>query len=421
MEEVKVRTTLVIPTYWTAAPNQLSSKQRPAAIYDHPTFINKSGTLPRLLRSLEKLRIKGVDVPHIVVLVAVTHKEVEKEAEEKIESILREHSHRLNIMSFSSSDLKFLVSHLKKKAFSKFAVLLNLIGYSNVRNIGLVISQILESEAIIFLDDDEMVTGENFFKKFTEFVGRKYKGKNIGGVTGYYIGPSGSYWSMDNPKEWWKTGWRKRRKMNEAFKIIESSVRLKDTPFAFGGNMVLHKELFEKVPFDPFIPRGEDMDMLVNAKMFDFAFLLDNQLWVLHSPEYVGRRWSEMRQDLYRFAYMRSKLHYLKHRRGVTPLQIKSLEPYPGCFLRWDLMFKFAVSSFLSAIHSALESSTAESMEYLKNIKLSLTDVHRYVKKHYKDYFDFQERWAKTMPLIRGNKLIKDYLEKKEANNFRAP
>lgn len=414
-----MKTTLVIPTYWTAAPHQLSSKQEPAAIYDHPTFINKSGTLPRLLRSLEKLRIKGVDVPNIVVLVAVTHKESEKEAEKKIESILREHSRRLNIMSFSSSDLRFLVLHLKKKAFSKFAVLLNLIGYSNVRNVGLVISQILESEAIIFLDDDEMVTDENFFKKCTEFVGRKYKGKKIGGVTGYYIGSSGSYWLMDNHREWWKTGWRKRRKMNEAFKIIESSVRLKDTPFAFGGNMVLHKELFEKVPFDPFIPRGEDMDMLVNAKMFDFAFLLDSQLWVLHSPEHVGSRWSEMRQDLYRFAYMRSKLHDLKHRKGVTPLQIKSLEPYPGCFLGRDLMFKFAVSGFLSVIHSALKFSTTESVEYLKNIKLSLTDVHSYVEKHYKDYFDFQGRWAKTMPLIRGNKLIKDYLQKKEANNFR--
>lgn len=421
MEEVKVRTTLVIPTYWTVAPHQFSSKQRPAAIYDHPTFINKSGTLPRLLRSLEKLRIKGVDVPNIVVLVAVTHKELEKEAEEKIESILREHSHRLNIISFSSSDLKILVSHLKKKTFSKFAVLLNLIGYSNVRNVGLVISQILESEAIIFLDDDEVVTDENFFKKCTEFVGKKYEGKTIGGVTGYYIGSSGSYWLMDDPREWWRTGWRKRRKMNEAFKIIEGGARLKDTPFVFGGNMVLHKELFEKVSFDPYIPRGEDMDMLVNAKMFDFAFLLDNQLWVLHSPEYVGNRWSEMRQDLYRFEYMRRKLQCLKHRKGVTSLQIRSLEPYPGYFLRRDLMFKFAVSSFLSAIHSALESSTTESVEYLKNIKLSLSDVHRYVKKQYKDYFDFQERWAKTMPLIRGNKLIKDYLEKKEANNFRAP
>jgi len=411
-----VKTTLVIPTYWTVAPHQLSLKQKPIAVYDHPTFMTESGTLPRLLRSLEKLCIRGVDVPSIVVLVAVTHQELEREAKERTESILREHKHRLNIVSISSSDLDFLVSRLKKRALSKFAVFLNLIGYSNVRNIGLVISQILGSEAVIFLDDDEVVTDEEFFKKCTEFVGKKYKGKIIGGVTGFYIGSSGSYWLKDDAREWWKTGWRKRRKMNEAFKIIEGGARLKETPFAFGGNMVLHKRLFEKVPFDPYILRGEDMDMLVNAIMYDFAFLLDNQLWVLHFPEYLARHWSEMRQDVYRFAYMQRKLQYQKHKNGVTPLQTKSLEPYPGYFLRRNIIFKFVVSGFLSAIYSALKSRIKDSMEYLKNIKLSLSDVHHYVEKHYKDYFDFQERWAKTMPLIRKDKLSKDYLEKNRRN-----
>ncbi len=413
MEELNVKTTLVIPTYWTFAPHQLFSKQKPIAIYDHPTFITESGTLPRLLGSLEKLCIKGVEVPNIVVLVAVTHKELEMEAKERTESIVREHRHRLNIISFSSSDLDFLVSRLKKRALSKFSVPLNLMGYSNVRNIGLVIGQILGSEAVIFLDDDEVVTDENFFKKCREFVGKKYKGRTIGGVTGYYIGSSGSYWLKDDPNEWWKTGWRKRRKMNEAFKIIEGGARLKETPFAFGGNMILCKELFEKVPFDPYIPRGEDMDMLVNARMFDFAFLLDNQLWVLHFPGYVASRWSEMRQDIYRFAYMRRKLQYQKHKNAVTPLQTKSLEPYPGYFLRRSVMFKFAVSAFLSALHSALKSSSVEAIEYLRNIKLSLSDVHNYVEKHYRDYFDFQERWVKTMPLIREDEFSKDYLEKK--------
>jgi hypothetical protein len=413
MEELNVKTTLVIPTYWTFAPHQLFSKQKPIAVYDHPTFITESGTLPRLLGSLEKLCVRGVGVPNIVVLVAVTHKELEMEAKERTESIIREHRHRLNIICFSSSDLDFLVSRLKKRALSKFAVTLNMMGYSNVRNIGLLIGQILGSEAIIFLDDDEVVTDEEFFEKYTEFVGKKYKGRIIGGVTGFYIGSSGSYWLKDYAREWWKTGWRKRRKMNEAFKIIEGGARLKETPFAFGGNMVLHRRLFEKVPFDPFILRGEDMDMLVNARMFDFEFLLDNQLRVLHFPEYIARHWSEMRQDVYRFAYMRRKLQYQKHKNGVIPLQTKSLEPYPGYFLRRNIMFKFVVSSFLSAIYSAFKSSTVESIEYLKNIKLCLSDVHNYVEKHHKDYFDFQERWTKTMPLIREDKFSKDYLEKK--------
>ena len=51
--------------------------------------------------------------------------------------------------------------------------------------------------------------------------------------------------------------------MNEAFdKIIGTEPRLKETPFAFGGNMVIHQNLFTAVPFDPKISRGEDMDFL---------------------------------------------------------------------------------------------------------------------------------------------------------------
>ena len=412
-----MKTTLVIPTYWTSAPHQLSLKQKPIAIYDHPTFITEPGTLPRLLGSLEKLRNKGVEVPSTVVLVVVTHEELERAAKERTESILRKHKHRLRIVSFSSSELDSLFSRLEKRVLLKSALSPNLIGYSNVRNTGLIISQILGSEAVIFLDDDEVVTDERFFQKCTEFVGKKSKGKTIGGVTGGYIGPTGSYWLKDSAREWWKTGWRKRRKMNEAFKIIEGGARLKETSFAFGGNMVLHKRLFEKVPFDPYILRGEDMDMVVNARMHGFAFLLDNELWVRHTPAYAAKHWSEMRQDVYRFVYMRRKLQYPRHETGVTPVRTKSLEPYPGYFLRRNTMFKFIVSGFLSAIHSVLESRIEDSMEYLKNIKLSLSDVPQYVEKHYKDYFSFQKLWARTMPLIMEDELSKKvYLEKSRRN-----
>jgi len=47
-------------------------------------------------------------------------------------------------------------------------------------------------------------------------------------------------------------------KMNEAFdKIIGTEPRLKETPFVFGGNMVIHRDLFSVIPFDPNVPRGE--------------------------------------------------------------------------------------------------------------------------------------------------------------------
>ncbi len=411
-EEKTVKTTLVIPTYWTFPPNQHPSN-RPDAVYDHPTFINTTGTLPKLLKSLEKIREQGADIPDIVVLVAVTHKELEKHAEKIMKSIIEKHKHELNVTPFSTSDLKSIVSKSKNSVFSKFSSFLNLRGYSNIRNIGLVIGQILESDAVVFLDDDELIIDKVFFEKCTEFVGKKYEGKIIGGVTGYYVNPSGHYWLSDKPREWWQTGWRKKRMMNRAFEVIENDARLRDTSFAFGGNMTLHKELFSKTPFDPYITRGEDMDLLVNAKIFGFAFLLDTQLRVLHTPEYVGSRWSEMRQDIYRFAYMRKKLQSAKHIEGTDELPIEALDPYPGYFLKRDLTLRFLISSSLSTLNSVFELNTKEFSKYLENIKIALSDVQRNTERHFTRYFGFQRLWAQTMPLIRGDKPAKDYLENK--------
>ncbi len=42
--------------------------------------------------------------------------------------------------------------------------------------------------------------------------------------------------------------------------------------------------MFQIVPFDPHVTRGEDIDYLMNAKMFGFDFFLDNKLSIKHLP-----------------------------------------------------------------------------------------------------------------------------------------
>ena len=126
-----MKTTIVIPTYWTAPHHQFSSKKESVNVYDHPTFINTTGSLSRLLSSLENLRIRGIHVPRILVLVAVTHKEIEDEAKERVETILEQHNRTLNIISFTPYDLRFLKSHFTQKTYSQFRPFLSLNGYSN--------------------------------------------------------------------------------------------------------------------------------------------------------------------------------------------------------------------------------------------------------------------------------------------------
>jgi len=47
--------------------------------------------------------------------------------------------------------------------------------------------------------------------------------------------------------------------MNQAFRTViddGASPRFRPTPFVFGGNMAITRDLFSVVPFDPAITRG---------------------------------------------------------------------------------------------------------------------------------------------------------------------
>ena len=394
----------MVPTYWTSVKQEiLCLKQH--AVYDHPTPVETQGTLSRLLNSLRE-----TDMPKkstvISIITAVTHPILEKIAEEKVREILSSYENDFNLKQISATTLKEIIA--KEKSLS---LLLGFYGYSNVRNLGLMIAQILNSDIVIFLDDDVIVNDKEYFHKAQEFVGSFAENRLIGGIAGYYVDENGNYYLKVDRKAWWKTGWQKEEKMNEAFKVIESEQRLVETTFAFGGNMVLHWKMFEKIPFDPYISRGEDMDLLVNAKMFGFKFLLDTKLKVLHLTGKGKKLWSEMRQDLYRFSYMREKILSQKYIKDVTKVPINSLEPYPGYFLHSNILLKFAVSSCLNSLHSILEGGQENFKEFTNNL-IHIPSAFKFAKRHRLSYFKFQKKWAKVLPELRGNVKLKNLLEK---------
>ncbi|GAH27337.1 unnamed protein product [marine sediment metagenome] len=124
--------------------------------------------------------------------------------------------------------------------------------------------------------------------------------------------------------------------MNEAFElIIGRPPRLKPTPFIFGGNMVLHHDTVMKVPFDPLITRGEDIDFLINLRINRITLWLDRELYIKHVPPKIFRpAWRSLREDIKRFLYERKKVIDHEEIEGVG---WKELMPYPGTFLGPDL------------------------------------------------------------------------------------
>lgn len=382
---------ITVPTYW------FSGKQRTYQIgdvfYDHPTPIDQEGTLARLLSSLENLEGNFA----VVVITSAVESTLEKEAEKKVETIIRPFKSRYPIMQFGTEDLKMLKSRLKFLDILECVEYISIRGYGNVRNIQLIMAQILGMDVVIGLDDDEVVTDRFFLKKALEHIGQKHEGKFIGGIGGFYLNPKNDEALVDDEEQQARANKNifclKREIMDRTIKMLKMKPgRLVETPLILGGNMVIHRDLFQMVPFDPYIPRGEDIDYLINAKLLGYTFFLDKELSVLHLPP---RTSFQLLPDIVRFLYERYKLAMAKNY-GMKNCPPESLDPYPGLFLRDDV--------------------EKHALDILKGKGLSPNFVNRaveYAQRRLPRFFQFMKKWPKLMSILSEDSVLRKTFQEK--------
>jgi len=95
--------------------------------------------------------------------------------------------------------------------------------------------------------------------------------------------------------------------------------------------MAVHRDILMKVPFDPLITRGEDIDFLINLRINRITFWLDRELYIKHLPPKSSQLdWKRLREDIKRFLYERKKV--IDHG-GIESISQEELMPYPGTFL----------------------------------------------------------------------------------------
>ena len=246
---------------------------------------------------------------------------------------------------FSSLNLKGLRSYLDNRNFKEVSSLIDLKGFSKIRNTGLLLAQALSAEAALFIDNDEVVEDPDFLRIACEHLNEKWDGKVVSGKGGFYVDRDGNI-LLPPQHLWWRTLWNKTKWMNQVWdKILSSEDRLVPSPLLLGGNLVLHHSLFQSIPFDPFIPRGEDTDYLINAHRWGFSILFDKKLRIRHlHPERTKTFFNEeLKGDIERFLYEREKM-----KEGSD----LDLDPYPGYFLKWTLYPRaFFTTFFLSLDH----------------------------------------------------------------------
>jgi hypothetical protein len=395
-----MKVTMVIPSYWGRKKKE--GKKGTDTIYDHPTPLDEEGTLGRLLDSISVIKNKNF---RLVILGVATASDIQEEVENKITSIIKDRAKDVETLLFSYSHLSNIQQFLSKKKMGEIAPLLQLDGYSNVRNLCTFVPHLIGSTIAILIDDDEIFEDPDFMDLALEFIGKEKHGDRILAVAGYYINPDDNF-LLNREISPWMTYWNKIDCMNRAFnEIIAEEPRLKVTPFAFGGNLVLHKDLFTRIPFDPSVPRGEDIDFLINARMFGFKTYLDNQLSIKHdAPPKTSPKWEQVREDVFRFVFEKKKLEGQEGYPGLHPLHAAELDPYPGEFLKDDLEEKIYRSNQMLALDYLGTGDIQGAKECMRNIYLAKTQADSDENPYY-NLLRLQTDWETLMDFFSSEKV----------------
>ena len=341
---------IIVPTYVSARRRREGGSL--LSTYDHMTSLSQQGELPRLLRSL--VDVEGVG--QIIVLV-VTEPSIGHE--------------------------------------------IGLTGYGAVRNFGFAIANVLGFDSVVFLDDDEIVEDRDFMRKAMYGLGKlTKKGIPILVKTGYYFNSEGSPLSKSQNK-WYNRFWQQGSAFNEWILKALKGPRLSRSNHVCGGCLAVHKEAFKRLSFDPWIPRGEDLDYLLNLRMYGSDIWFDNQWNLTHLPPKTESEGKRFRQDIFRWLYEYRKMEYSRTQIDLMQVKPSSLEPYPGPFLQPGIRRRVRLTAILRSF------GRPDKKAYRKAAKAATGEAGTYAERNCSKYFEFQFVWPELMARLDGDQVLR--------------
>ena len=362
------------------------------------TPLSQPGELPRLLRSL--VGIKGVG--QIIVLV-VSEPSIEAQAAEKIQQVAAQFP-QLSIAVMGAPEEALLQQRLEQLGMGKLGREIGLEGYGAVRNFGFAIANVLGFDSVIFLDDDEVVEDPDFMRKAVYGLGKlTKKGIPILVKTGYYFNSEGSPLSKSQDK-WYNHFWQQGSAFNEWILHALKGPRLSRSNHVCGGCLAVHKEAFKRLSFDPWIPRGEDLDYLLNLRMYGSDIWFDNQWNLTHLPPKTESEGTRFRQDIFRWLYEYRKLEYSRALIDLQQVKPASLEPYPGPFLEPGLLRRIRLTAWMRSF------GRPDKKAYRLAAKAATGAASAYAEANCAKYFEFQYVWPEAMNRLESDQLLSEAL-----------
>lgn len=365
--------------------------------YDHTTSLSSQGELPRCLDSLRKVRGLG----HIVILVAA-EPSIENQAASKARSIA-EYFSDLSITVVGAPELA-LVRQRMEQLGVPVRNEIGLSGYGAVRNLGLLVANMLDFDAAVFLDDDSVVEDEAFLEKAMYGLGKlTRRGVPILAKTGYYLNEEGSFFS-NKPTKWYDHFWQQGKAFNAWITKAMAGPRLSRSNHVCGGCLALHKEAFRRVSFDPWVARGEDLDYMLDLRMYGSDIWFDNQWAMCHLPPATPREGLRFRQDIFRWLYEYRKIEYARTQIDLLQIKPQSLQPYPGPFLESNITKRIRRTALLRSI------GRPDGRGYRQAAKSATGEAAKYAETHCSKYFEFQFKWPAIMSRFENDVIMQGIL-----------
>lgn len=388
---------VVIPTY-ISSRHSVPSDRNDAVVYDHTTPLMSEGELPRCLKSLN--RVRGVGA--VAVLVAA-ERGIEQQAAEKVREIASRFP-LLSIMVVTEGELDIVRRRFEQLRLGRLEFEIGLSGYSAIRNLGLVLANILGFDSIVFIDDDEVIDDASFLEKGMYGLGKlTRRGIPILAKSGYYLNAEGNCHSLSQDK-WYNRYWNQGRAFNQWIDQALAGPRLSRSNHVCGGCLALHKEAFKRLSFDPWIPRGEDLDYLLNLRMYGSDIWFDNKWCLRHLPPKGISEGRRFRQDIFRWLYEFRKMEYSRTQIDLQQVKPSSLEPYPGPFLQPGIEKRIRKTAKLRSI------GRPDGKEYRKAAKVVAAEASEYARRNCTRYFEFQYVWPEIMVRTEGDSILRNAL-----------
>lgn len=388
---------LVFPMFWGRKKKKIYKQND--QFYDHPTALDDQGTIPPLFKSMRVLKDRDFDV---IAVAGANHHSKEKAVERAAGKLLKKHAHKAGVKLhfFSYSHLDRLHDYLRQLGKGDLVETIALVGYSPLRNACLVAAHILGKDIAVSIDDDCIFIEPDYVGRIKGKIGSDYGGRPILAYCGPYLTPDETIY-LKRPESPHAAYWNVIDVMNEAFrKYIVESQGLKETPFAIMGNIAVHKDFYARIPLDPPMRRGEDMDWVMNSHIFGERFIMDTELLIKHDPPpRPYPTWRPLREDIYRFLYQQAKITNSHEGDGYSQLDRDRYLPYPGTFFQDDFLELVYKTCSTLAIDYLTQGKPEDAREALNNIYhanyLAQPDYDPF-----QTYLDFQVKWQEMMAII---------------------